>query len=194
MPKKDLEKPEAWASTSAVKLLLAKMLEHPRADHQEAVRALLPDGLRDVHAYSLHAISGEKKLLKRSEFEFSFTGDVAVALHTWLYHFLGGAGSQLVPPPEPGDAKGAVFSTGVRMQCKGASSKYFDRLEALRKRGDSAAADADLRELRSGKVRDGLPRLLRPPAARDRPHDIEKKQAAAAGGDGMPLNDAAIQV
>ena len=49
----DLNKPESWAYRPAVQSILAKMLQQPGSDHADAVRTLLPDGLRDVHAFSL---------------------------------------------------------------------------------------------------------------------------------------------
>ena len=50
-----LDNPEQFNSytTDMVKSLLVNMLEHPRASHQDAVRALLPGGLCGVHLYSL---------------------------------------------------------------------------------------------------------------------------------------------
>ena len=153
MPK--LDKPEGWAHRPEVQSTLARLLQQPNDDHSDAVRAILPDGLRDVHAYSLSRLSNSVTLGKGA-FEFSLTRNVSVALHTWLYHSLGGASAQLRPLPAADDPAGIARSVALRIQCGRAGERYekeVARLEKAVKRGGADAAAA-LQSLRDGRVRD----------------------------------------
>ena len=137
----DLDKLENWAYRPDVQEHLAKILHHPDDDHQDAVRELLPGGLRDVHAYSLWRLSSVVKLGDGS-FQSSLTGNVGVALHTWLFHFLGGASAGLLPPPAANDQDGVAWSNVLRGKCKHAGKQYskeIERLEKCVKRGSETA-------------------------------------------------------
>ena len=71
---------EDWASASAVQAILANMLEDPAGDFQQAVRDLVPDGLRDAQAFSLWRLSGRVQL-RAGIYANSTMGDGGVALH-----------------------------------------------------------------------------------------------------------------
>jgi hypothetical protein len=171
------EKPEHWAQGKRVEHLLVKLLEKPWDDHEQAVRDLgpdLPDGLRDCHAYSLFWFSTKVKLRKQGPFMGSFTADTAAALHTWLFHLLGGEHSNLLPPPANDDPEGKKLSNKIRVQCKQAGNKYCAALERLRKSANSLAAE-ELETLRNGRVRDDWLRKQS-----DAGGNAETKQRAAA--------------
>ena len=152
MPK--LDKPEGWAHRPEVQSTLARLLQQPNDDHSDAVRAILPDRLRDVHAYSLSRLPNSVTLGKGA-FEFSLTRNVSVALHTWLYHSLGGASAQLRPLPAADDPAGIARSVALRIQCGRTGERYekeVARLEKAIKRG--TAEPDELQSLRDGRVRD----------------------------------------
>ena len=115
-----MEATEQWASLPAVRSVLVKMLEEPTADHQHAVGALIPDGLRNVHAYSLYKLSESIKL-RAGDAAGSYTGDRSVALHVWFFHLLGGVAANLHAPPAARDPEGAKHSANLRTQRKRAA-------------------------------------------------------------------------
>ena len=88
--------PEDWAESAEVHKLLVDMLERPVGDHRAAVAQLLSGDLLDAH---VAGIVRQLRALRDGAFPSSFSRHTGVALHTVLYHLLGGADSRLPPPP-----------------------------------------------------------------------------------------------
>ena len=182
------EPPERWARRADVQQLLADMLQFPVADHSEKIGHILFGSLRNGHVAGLFAVADSidfKKIPWKAACAFS----KAVAYHTWLFHFLGGAEQQLVPPPT---CLGATeFSKGLRehavpafMCKKGSTTGRFwlelnQLVDASRQNRSTAAQEERLHDLRFSLV--DLARLRLP--ADEKP---TSKKAAGGGGEGGP--------
>eukprot|EP00966_Prymnesium_polylepis_P082226 1904483-Prymnesium_polylepis.1 len=108
---------------------------------------MLPDGFRNGHAHSLYKLSEKLKgkLGKPGKFPGSSTGNVAVALYIWLYHFLGGACAKLMAPPAAGDRDGILRSANIRFQARRAAADYARELERICKLPvDAATVELDV--------------------------------------------------
>ena len=97
----DADRPEDWITSTAVLDLLAKILTEPFGDH--AVHGVLNGTLRDVHVAGILRLLAKKKP-HSAVWEGVNHRDVGLALHTVLYHLLGGATTELRPPPGTGPA------------------------------------------------------------------------------------------
>ena len=160
--------------------LLATMLEDPWGDHQAAVHELFPDGLCAAHVFALSRFSDNVKLQAAGSFQSSFTADRAHALHTWLYHLLGGADAKLLAPPAVDDRMGVKACTYVCDRSKAAAKvfkKERDRLRQTKARG-SATADTELDQLRSARTVPYMSWLL--------PRDAKFEKTSSSGGGGDP--------
>eukprot|EP00966_Prymnesium_polylepis_P098625 2283888-Prymnesium_polylepis.1 len=89
--------PEKWAQRPDVQQMLGNMLADPSGDHAAAAAEYLEGDLLDAHVASI--TRALRFLREDAAFTNSFTGDSGVALHTILYHLLGGADRDLPPPP-----------------------------------------------------------------------------------------------
>ena len=118
-----------------VQKLMQLMLAFPQADHSSAVRILLPGGLRLGHAIGIYRAS--KHFSKSKVWLASMTSNGAVALHVWLYHFMGAAAAKLLAA----DAANMPRSNALRIACLREEESYTVRVRALLKaRGRAAAA------------------------------------------------------
>ena len=102
--------PESWALRPDVQRLLAAMLAAPCADHAKEAAALLDGGaLLEAHVASVfrHVVEPHTP----SVFEASFTSDSGVAMHTILFHLLGGGRSDRIDAR--GDAVVPASAEGV---------------------------------------------------------------------------------
>ena len=84
----DAQNHESWAKSANVIKLLQHMLAFPQVDHSAPVLEVLPDGLRQAHAVSLTRVSSALDFSK-AKWKGSTTKNKGVALHIWLYHFMG---------------------------------------------------------------------------------------------------------
>lgn len=80
-----------------------------------------------------------------------------MAYHTWLYHFLGGAGAKLLPPPDSTATDETRWSATLRAHALRGEADYKREVERLRHRG--AAGEQELLVLRCAPVE---PSILRP--------------------------------
>ena len=78
-------------------LLLGEILADPSGDHAGGVAKSLEGPLLDAHVASI--VRALDLLRHDPAFAKRFTTDRGVALHTILYHLLGGAERSLPPPP-----------------------------------------------------------------------------------------------
>ena len=121
---------ENWASD--VEQLLGYMLAMPKADHAEAVAAVLDgDELRAVHAVSLLRASNKLDFSK-AKWRASVSRNKGVAYHTWLYHFLGRAGAKLRAPPASTAADETRWSATLRAHALRDEADYKREVERLR--------------------------------------------------------------
>ena len=93
--------PEQWATTPAVRELLANILKEPVGEHTAAVDAVLNGPLLDAHVAGIFRLLKKKR--PRSEvWNGAGYTDIGFALHAVIYHLLGGAATKLLPPPHGG--------------------------------------------------------------------------------------------
>jgi hypothetical protein len=110
----DPSQPEHWITSTAVLELLAKILKNPLGDH--AVDAVLDGPLLDVHVAAIFRVLVMKP---RSEvWEGVAHSSVGLALHTVLYHLLGGGATELHPPPRGGTAADAGNTCRSGFKCE----------------------------------------------------------------------------
>jgi hypothetical protein len=89
--------PEEWAQQPRHKALMAQILRDPGGDYAAQVAQHLNGVLLDAHVASVvRALAG---LRSDAAFAKSFTTDASIALHSVLYHLLGGPLHNLPPPP-----------------------------------------------------------------------------------------------
>ena len=100
--------PEQWATTAAVRELLAKIMTEPFGDHAAAVHAELNEPLLDAHVAGIFRLLAKKK--KSAVWDGVSHRNIGSALHSVLYHLLGGAATKLVPPPRGGTAADASLA------------------------------------------------------------------------------------
>ena len=132
---------DGWLLDAEVQSLLAYMLHFPQADHQQKIRDLLPKGATALHAAALVRRATEKRFKLRSGlFSESWTANRHVALHTWLFHFYGGADAKLEPPPQP---LGNATSQRVYNSALAAAAQLRKQHDALRVRMQQAYLSPD---------------------------------------------------
>ena len=86
------DRPDLWCRDPAAQQLLAAILAAPHADHSAAVQAIFGRTVLDAHVASVVSYVIEPK--EPAVFSDAvFTRDGGVALHTILYHLLGGEAS-----------------------------------------------------------------------------------------------------
>ena len=148
----DKEAHENWAKQPAVLNLMQLMLAFPEANHSSAVRGVLRDSLLLGHAVGLFRAAkhlNKQKLMWPS----STTFNAGIALHIWLYHFMGAAHAKL----DAADAACKQRSNAVRIYGMREEEAFTGRVQALLKARQRAAAasqpvssiDLELTELRS---------------------------------------------
>ena len=121
----DMEAHENWVKHADVQKLMQLMLAFPQADHSIAVRILLPGRLRLGHAIGIFRAS--KHFSKSKLWLDSMTSNGAVALHIWLYHFMGGAAAKLLAA----NAADMPRSNALRIACLREEEAYTVRVRAL---------------------------------------------------------------
>ena len=129
--------PEDWANASDVKHLLDQILGNPLADHAEQVIIHLKHELLDAHVAGIVRAIERTSAIARST-NAQFNG--GVALHTILYHLLGGAASGLRPPPGSYNRNTASSCKAGWAAATGAKDKFYKRLpnaDAKSKKGDN---------------------------------------------------------
>ena len=90
--------PELWSTRPEAVQLLGNILANPHADHVPGVAQLSLGVLREAHVAGIvRALEGLEE--GTTPFPNSFTTNAGAALHTVLYHLLGGADQNLPPPP-----------------------------------------------------------------------------------------------
>ena len=176
--------PEQWAQDDGVRQLLGYMLAQPQADHRVAVHAELGNApLGEAQKISLFR-AAEKDWWKNPK-NPQVTKNKAVALHTWLYHLLGGKDAELIPPPTTTtDAVANEFSRLRRKAIEKDEAAFVRELETLRKLSKSTDTAAEglaaIAKYRNAPV---SPDLLRRHEAPD-PAEHKVKGKSVAGGDG----------
>ena len=137
--------PEGWADVPVVKELLFQILGNPLADHATPVAMQLSGGLLDGHVAGLvRFIESASASARKSSAQF----DSGVALHTVLYHLLGGTASGLRPPPGSHDRQAIRSCTPGWSAATKAKTKFYSQLKdavSKSKKGDHV----DLRRIRS---------------------------------------------
>ena len=114
---------ENWARSSDMVNLLAYMLAFPLADHSTAVKQVLLGGLRAAQLHSLTRATNSLDFSK-TRWKGSVMKNKAVALHIWLYHFLGGSEHKLVPPPTVASKESTQWSVNMRVHALRKEEKY----------------------------------------------------------------------
>ena len=186
--------PEAWANRPHILELLASILAHPAGDHAAAVAALPEGVLLNAHVASIvRVLDG---LRSNVAFANSFTSVAGVALHTILFHLLGGASQQLpAPPTAPVTRDDIARCASGWAVAKPAAKKFFSDMAAARfkeKQGDGA----ELHRLRTAVFAVDSHKNLRPAAGAGGAAAAKKAAAAATGAggdDSTPPTAAAIQ-
>lgn len=165
---------ERWVESELVLNLLDTLLREPAGDHQAAVDAVMDgESLRAVHVHGLVQILNHKVRLHSKV-------DRATCLHTWLFHLLGGARSDVKPPPVHPSGDAYATSKSVLVAMERAAKKYFVcRKELLRDVKHTGTANvtsaAKLELLRSAPFNCSL---LRTNDARVLPASISSEQLA----------------
>ena len=136
---------EGWAQRPDVLLLLGEILADPSGDHAGGVAKSLEGPLLDAHVASI--VRALDLLRDDPAFAKSFTTDRGVALHTILYHLLGGAERGLPPPPRDSSrSETQRCAPGLKAASKMSQRFFTDRDEARRQeKGDNGAALQKLR-------------------------------------------------
>ena len=170
---------EDWAQRPENMQLLGSMLADPGGDHAAAVAKNLDGILLDAHVASIVRVLGA--LRDNVAFSKSFTTDGGVALHTVLYHLLGGAERNLpAPPTESTRAETSRCAPGLRAAKKMAEAFFTDRDEA-RRQAKKGGDDSVLQRLRGRIFAPATHKNLRPAAAGDAAGDaaVEKRAAGS---------------
>ena len=166
-------RPDEWAATAEVQDLLATMLEHPGGDHEAAVARLLGGELLDAH------VAGIVRLLRglrSGAFPSSFTRDAAVALHTVIYHLLGGASTQRPAPPLEATREAKKRCGSGWATAEPAADKFFTQMRQARQ--DERQGDSRLMHSLCSRIFDpDRHKNLRPGGSP--PQHLAKKQTAA---------------
>jgi hypothetical protein len=149
--------PEEWAAQPGPKRLVTNILAHPHDDHAAAVGVQLCGVLLDAHVAGIVGVLEKGRV---STFANTFTTDAGVALHTVLYHLLGGAALNL-PPPRPASRDevkrcGAGWTAATKAAAKFAKD-MIDARRRIREGGD----DTLLRRLRSSPFAPAMHKNLR---------------------------------
>ena len=139
--------PEQWAQRPEVMQLLGSVLADPVGDHGAAVAKHFNGTLLDAHVASIVKALG--LLRDNPAFDQSFTTDGGVALHTILYHLLGGAGNIPPPPSEYTREEAKRCKPGWTSAARATDAFKMNMFEARRQA--KAGDDAMLRRLR-GRV------------------------------------------
>ena len=168
------EQPEQWTSRPEVLQLFGSMLAHPLGDHTEAVFKILKGALLDAHVASLtHWIDGKQgaAVVKGCK------SNKPVALHTIMYHLLGGADGDVPTPPakvtpEESDRCNPGWATA-----KPTAKKFFDDMRAARSQEKGGDGGAMLRRLRGRLFAPAAHKNLRPA---DAAGDAAVEQRAAS--------------
>ena len=169
-----------WLLDDDVQQLLAYMLVFPQADHQRKIGDLLPGGATALHVAALVRLSELKRpKLRSGRWTESFTANRAVALHCWLFDFVGGFNAKLEPPPQPTCND---VSTRARDGATAAAAKLRARHDALRLRLHHSelspdAFDTDVKDFTCARVN---PQYLRSP------DESQKVHTSAGGGGSTP--------
>ena len=181
--------PELWATLPDAERLLSNILADPRGDHVEAVQKQSIGILCDAHVAGIvRALEG---LSAGAVFPKSFTRDAGAALHTVLYHLLGGADLNLPAPPRESTREETRRCSPGWSVARPAKAAFF---KALAKAKASARKDGGvaLRELQGRPFAPASHKNLRP---FDAGKTVPGKQAAAAtakhAADAAPAPDPA---
>ena len=144
---------EKWAARPDVQPLLVRLLSQPWENHSAAVAAALNGRqLSELHAFGLWRLVtfSDKKIAKREgKWKASQHAGAAFAYHTWLYHLLGGADAELVPPSTNDVAFGKELYDRAR-RWGGCCEATLARLDkAVKRAAANGSGDGPRAELQS---------------------------------------------
>lgn len=127
-----------WAKSDDLRMLLQKLLDRPHDDVLGVASAHPFGGLLDRHVVQLDALASDLK----THFTVAHNSH-QFAMHTWLYHLLGGQQAGLTAPT---DDRRAPMTRAIGTLCSRHAKEYRSSLATLKKEASrpTATSDAEL--------------------------------------------------